>query len=155
MSPPNDRYPDSPAGIDTVAVGDQFERFMYERVKFMLGIPLTPHVGRTMQFLGENEEGWEFKLDRTSAQTGRLAIEVQERAKASGLWVKGGILRDDNTVWYCQGHFKLVHIFLRDDLVKEYNMLGRDDIFEFNGTIRRFFLPLDQAWCLAKRVWFF
>ena len=131
--------------------GGEFEEFardlMFERLGWWTDVYRSKH----FQFgVGESRQGVEFKLDSRCTETGRLSIEVAEKANAdSDVWVPSGIMRDDNTILYVQGNSEKVWIFskkflrqlfyARGPAVSEYGLVPS------RPTVRRFFMPISDA----------
>jgi len=103
--------------------------------------------------VGENLQGFEIKYDERCTDTGRLSIEVAEKSRADANlpWTPSGIMRNDNTWLYIQGNRQVAYIFAKKWLLL-YLFKKKPKIEEFNGTIRRFFLPLAQAEQGAAKV---
>lgn len=95
--------------------------------------------------VGENLQGFEIKLDRRCTDTGRLSIEVAEKTSRNVLfWTPSGILRDDNSIVYIQGNYHCFWVFMKNWLLRYYEQ-KLPEVEEFNGTIQRFFLSLEEA----------
>lgn len=95
--------------------------------------------------VGENLQGFEIKLDRRCTDTKRLSIEVYEKTSRDVLfWTPSGILRDDNSIVYIQGNYDCFWVFMKNWLVRYFEQKS-PPVEEFNGTIRRFFLPVGEA----------
>lgn len=94
---------------------------------------------------GENLQGFEIKLDQRCTDTGRLSIEVAEKsARNVSVWTPSGICRDDNSIVYIQGNYDCFWVFMKNWLLRYLDQKS-PQIEEFNGTIRRFFLPISDA----------
>jgi hypothetical protein len=103
--------------------------------------------------VGENIQGFEIKLDTRCTDTGRLSIEVAEKSRRDNeRWVDSGIWRNDNTWLYIQGNRDLLFVFPKKALQWWYRK-RKPELLDFNGTIRRFFLPMKQARQLACKVY--
>jgi len=95
--------------------------------------------------VGENLQGFEIKLDRRCTDTGRLSIEVAEKtARDVLLWTPSGIRRNDNSIVYIQGNYECFWVFMKNWLVRYFEQKA-PPVEEFNGTIKRFFLPVIEA----------
>lgn len=95
--------------------------------------------------VGENLQGFEIKLDRRCTDTNRLSIEVYEKTSRDVLiWTPSGILRDDNSIVYIQGNYDCFWVFMKNWLVRYFEQKS-PHVEEFNGTIKRFFLPANEA----------
>lgn len=102
--------------------------------------------------VGENLQGFEIKLDERCTDTGRLSIEVAEKSRRDvDQWTPSGIMRGDNTWLYIQGNRSVLYIFARNWLVRYYREKN-PQVLEFNGTIKRFFLPFKVADAAACKV---
>jgi hypothetical protein len=94
---------------------------------------------------GENLQGFEIKLDKRSADTGRLAIETAEkRDRSSAEWTPSGICRGDNQIIYIVGSYDRFFMFSTKTLLLIMGKHGHEPE-EFNGTIMRFFLSMQEA----------
>jgi hypothetical protein len=103
--------------------------------------------------IGENLQGFEIKYDERCTDTGRLSIEIAEKSRDDQAlpWTPSGILRNDNTWLYIQGNYQVVYIFAKTWLLRYFNE-RKPEVKEFNGTIRRFFLPFETAKIMAAKV---
>lgn len=156
------RYPDAPRGMDTVEAGNTFEDYATDRIAES-GIVLRTYKSAGMQLrIGESKAGFEFKLDNGHRKYNHLSIEVAERRQASGIWVLSGIFRNDNAWLYIQGDTSLFWVLFKPSLVKYAHILNilplfvigisvKPPIYEYNGTVRKFYLPPSEADLLGKR----
>lgn len=95
--------------------------------------------------VGENLQGFEIKLDRRCTETKRLSIELYEKTSRDVMfWTPSGILRSDNSIVYIQGNYQCFWVFMKNWLVRYYEQKS-PEVEEFNGTIKRFFLPFAEA----------
>lgn len=95
--------------------------------------------------VGENLQGFEIKLDQRCTETERLSIEVAEKSSRDVLvWTPSGILRQDNSIMYIQGNYDRFWVFMKNWLVRYHDQI-KPPIEQFNGTIKRFFLPEEEA----------
>jgi hypothetical protein len=102
--------------------------------------------------VGENLQGYEIKLDIRCHETGRLSIEIAEKAQASNArWVPSGIYRNDNTWLYIQGNRREIFIFPKNRLVGFHRKIKPQE-HESYGTIRKFYLPMYTARQIAARI---
>lgn len=142
MLPPD--YPDAPrSGV--VEDGKKFERLLVELLRRFLKTDLEIFEDRHSQYtIGESPQGYEAKLDATSLHSGLQSCECFEKRRRDGVWVASGILREDNTHTYCIGNWKWIHCVPKSRLVAYFLQYCHDTNFlqEFNGTIKRFFLPV-------------
>jgi len=108
---------------------------------------LIQNIGsKRFQFeVGENLQGAEIKLDNRCTGTGRLSIEVAEKSSRDVLWwTPSGIMREDNSIIYVQGNYDCFWVFWKNWL-RRYYETKHPYVEEFNGTIRRFFLNIEEA----------
>jgi hypothetical protein len=103
--------------------------------------------------VGENLQGFEIKYDARCTDTNRLSIEVAEKSRNDPNlpWTPSGIMRDDNSWLYIQGNHDIIFVFAKNHL-RRYHDQRRPEIIEFNGTIKRFFLPFHMAEVMAARI---
>jgi hypothetical protein len=152
MSLPQKRYPDS-RDPDPVEAGNQFQDFVCSLLT-REAIFLQMSTSKLYQYrVGETLQGVEIKLDRRCLETGRLSIEIAEKSRdeESLAWTPSGIYRADNSWLYIQGTYQRVYIFPKRFLVLLHESGKYEDV-EFNGTIRRFFLPLEDADKYSARI---
>jgi hypothetical protein len=150
-------YPDAPDGRDTLDEGQKYQEFV-KRVLNPWGIVHHHFQDKKQQYaFGENRQGHEIKLDercfsyeperRRKKPTNRLSIEVQEKGLRTNMeWIDSGILCRDNSWLYIQGNYEIIFVFAKNWLRRVYNeTIAPEDIFEFNGTVRKFYLKLSHA----------
>lgn len=130
---------------DSFEKGMEFQDYVCLRLA-KEGIILQNISSKRFQFeVGENLQGFEIKLDRRCTETEQLSIEVAEKSSRDVLiWTDSGIMREDNSWLYIQGNYDAFWVFARDWLLRYYGAKS-PDVSEFNGTIRRWFLPIDHA----------
>ena len=155
------RYPNAPRP-DTIEAGDSFEDYVTDRLAES-GITLRTYKSAKMQLgVGENRAGFEIKLDEGHQRYSHLSIEIAERRQASGIWVPSGIFRNDNSWLYIQGNRALFWVLFKPTLIERARRAGitplfataetiRAPIFEAHGTVRKFYLPPEEADALGKR----
>ncbi len=145
------RYPNAPRA-NTFETGLEFQDFVC--MTLARDAIILQNMGSKLYQLsvGENIQGFEIKFDARCTDTGRLSIEVAEKSRRDVPgWTPSGIMRNDNTWLYIQGNYSVLYIFARNWL-RRYYTERRPNVVEFNGTIKRFFLPLDVADTAAARV---
>lgn len=137
-------YPDAPH-LDTLQMGAEFLDFVMETLQ-KHGVILQPYTSKRKQYnTGESLQGWEVKLDNRFLDTGRLSIEIAEKsARSVPVWTPSGIYRRDNTWIYIQGNYKRFYWFQKNILVGLHKA-NRYETAEFNGTVRKFYLPIPDA----------
>ena len=156
MLRPEPKYPDAKSHT-SFQDGLEFQDFVCERLA-KHGIVLQNLSSKKWQLsVGENLQGFEIKLDNRCTDTGRLSIEIEEKSRQSTslLWTPSGILRDDNSWLYIQGNHRVLFIFAKRFLLRWYHhheARGTLNMHEAYGTVRAFYLPLDQAAEYAAKV---
>jgi hypothetical protein len=138
-------YPDAPH-LDTLQMGAEFMDFVMETLQ-KRGVILQPYTSKKKQYnVGESLQGWEVKLDNRFLETGRLSIEIAEKsARSIPAWTASGIYRRDNTWIYIQGNFQCFYWFQKNILIGLHKSGKYDPPEEFNGTIKKFYLPIKDA----------
>jgi hypothetical protein len=144
-------YPDA-SRKDSFKAGIIFQDFVIDLFIRELGIPISIYSSKDYQIgVGENRQGFEIKYDSRILETGNVSIEVAEKSKRdeSAPYVRSGILRRDNTIFYVQGNLDIVFLFSKRELVRRYYCDFKDKVREFNGTIKKFHIPLNLAKSIA------
>lgn len=127
------------------ADGMEFQDFVVEQFN-KWGFYIQLHASRLYQFSrGESVQRVEIKLDKGCTKYGHLSIEVEERKNVSSSWVKSGIYRDGETIFYIQGNESVLYLFLKRDLVLWHTEREHGRYTEPIPTIRRFFLEFPDA----------
>lgn len=127
--------------------GLEFQDFVCQQLLLQRALVIQNLQSRRYQFsVGENLQGAEIKLDRECTRTGRLSLEVAEKAAAdpSKPWVPSGIMRADGSWLYIQGNYEQVFVFARTWLRNYFEATGPSVIEKF-GTIKTFYLSLATA----------
>lgn len=136
-----------------LAIGEAYQekvaRVIYQRYGYKI------HYYRTKEAqysIGESVEGFEIKYDSWIGKSNRMSIEVGEKTRAGlSKFTKSGILREDNTKWYCQGDNNTCWIFSKKKL-QEYYRTQQPRIIDNNPpTIQKFYIDLNTADKLASR----
>jgi len=132
--------------------GLEFQDFVVDLLREELGILITNYQSRLFQFgTGENKQGIEIKLDRDILRTGRVSIEIAEKARAANpYYVPSGIYRNDNSWLYIQGNWEIVFIFAKN-VLRLLHKRGRYPADSL-PTLQRFLLPLEHARRYAAKV---
>jgi len=134
-----------------VQVGTEYENFVRDCLN-PFGAIFWHWEDKTLQLFGENRQGWEVKYDYRCFSrnpngdgTNRLSIELREKSeRGNARWIEGGILRNDNTWMYVQGNYEIIFVFAKNWLRRVYEeKITAEDITTFNGTVQRFYLPID------------
>lgn len=139
------QYPN--ARPNAYEVGMEYQDFVLHQMSTRYGISIVTYSSRAYQIgHGESVGGAEVKLDDRCTDTKRLSIEVAEKTRCDPAlpWVPSGILRDDNSWMYIQGNRKIIFVFMKNWLVRYYRDKA-PKIEEYNGTLRRFYLPFEAA----------
>lgn len=102
------------------------ESFSFEIFVYMLlyskGVDLKPYYTEEGQNSGENELGVEIKNDTLIKNTGNIYIEYMEKSAANkAVYVKSGILKDDNTRFFIIGEKQAFWILRKSDLRNIFN----------------------------------
>ena len=109
-----------------------------------IGILITNFASKKYQLeKGENIQGYEFKFDKKFRKTGNFWIETEERTNINKEYIKSGINRNDNTIFYVIGDYagvylmqKKILIFIQDNYkIIENNM----------KTSKGYLLPVTKA----------
>jgi hypothetical protein len=144
-------YKDSPRP-ETLELGLKFQDFVCTELAKQNIILQNMCSKKYQHTIGENLQGFEIKFDGRCTDTRRLSIEVAEKtSKESPVWTPSGILRNDNSWIYIQGNYEVFFVFSKKWLVRAYR-LKIEEITEFNGTIKRFFIPFDLAELSSLRI---
>lgn len=124
-----------------------YQDFVADVLQTHLRLSITVYNSRIYQEqVGESAQGFEIKNDKLFYKTGRLYIELAEKARPRpGMYVKSGINRSDNTVFYVIGDFNTIYLFQKSLLHLLYGS-GRYRVVE-NGTKTSvgFLLPVEDA----------
>lgn len=106
-----------------------------------------------LQF-GESIQQTEVKLDTRCSETGNLSVEIEERSSTKiEKWTSSGIYAYPPSIFYIQGNYEVFYLFETKRLQEIHRVLYRSAYLEFNGTIRKFHLPLKVASENAIRKW--
>jgi hypothetical protein len=137
--------------------GLEFQDWAVDRL-FEIGIMVQTYSSSKHQFQrGESRQGVEIKLDNWCTRSKRLSIEIAEKSRADmPAWTPSGICRDDNTWLYVQGNYEMLFVFAKRSLLflnelREMGVYGYE-VHEEYGTLRAFYLPLDDALKHAAKV---
>lgn len=145
-------YPDAPHK-NSGDVGNEFTDFVMEAL-MRRGIVIQIYTSKRYQYnVGESLQGAEIKLDNRCTDTGRLSIEIAEKtARDVDSWTPSGIYRNDNTWLYIQGNYQCFWVFLKKTLINLHNDGTREEC-EHNGTIRKFYISLEEADLYGERFY--
>lgn len=133
------------------AAGREYEDFVQGWLLRERGVTVTYYRTQREQYeIGESVEGYEVKYDSRCWDSKRLSIEVAEVAGGEGL-VPSGINRDDNTIYYCQGSYRVLFVFRKAALIEWQRERDPETTIKF-GTIKTFYLPFDEAERIAEYV---
>ena len=100
----------------------EFENFIAEMLKENYSIDIDAFLTPEGQYdFGENKLGIEIKNDTLIKKYGNVYIEYAEKSKASNnVFVKSGILKDDNTEYFLIGESDQFYIFRKQRLLEIY-----------------------------------
>jgi len=145
-------YPDA-KHKNSLRVGENYQekikRVIFEQFGYVIDYYKTK---REQYEIGESRQGFEIKYDSQIMKYGHLSIEIAEKSRIDiPFWTDSGIFREDNTKWYVQGDDNTAWIFGKVDLIKYYND-NKPKIYESFGTVRKFYLDIDVADKLAKKI---
>lgn len=146
------RYPDSPR-INVEEAGNIFEDCVCDTLSHM-GLFLRTYKSKKYQFsTGENNIGWEIKLDEGCLKYNHLSIEVAEKSRndINLRWTPSGIMRNDNAWLYIQGNTDCFWIFNKKTLVHYFEDINPVTTEKF-GTIRTFYLEFADADRLGYKI---
>ena len=102
-------------------IGHKFELWVEKEIK-KYDVDLGMYYD-DRQFQGENALGLEIKHDSKLAETGNVYIEYEALSKDESKFIKGGILKDDNSKYWLIGTEEEYYIFYKDDLLKIYKQV--------------------------------
>lgn len=139
-------YPDSKRP-NSFEAGVEFQDYVCETLMKRRGLILQNFTSKQYQYLiGENMQGIEIKLDDRCTDTGRLSIEIRERARNTehGAWVDSGIMRDDNSWLYVQGNRRMYFAFSKK-ILREWYKHKKPEVTQKFGTIETFYMPIEDA----------
>lgn len=137
-------YPDSKNG-NAFHDGMEFQDWIVHEFG-KIGFYIQLHASKRYQFdRGESVQRVEIKLDNRCTDTGRISIEVGERTALDKQWVKSGIYRNDNSIFYVVGNYQRAYLFDKRVLLR-YHMEKRGGQYEEGpATIRKFYIPFAEA----------
>lgn len=131
--------------------GKLFEQYVCREMLRRYGISIHVHDRKQDQYeIGESLEGYEIKFDDITATTGRLWIEIEEKASPRpGDYVRSGIFRRDNSKYYIIGDYDLFFVFWKEELIVFLEGTKPEIIENYTKTSRGFFLYRKDAHRLA------
>lgn len=94
--------------------------------------------------VGENVQGIEIKLDVNCFRTGRFSIEIEARGSTESKWTPSGIYHATNPKYYIHGNY-LRACLIKTEVLRNLHKEGRFEEHEEYGTIRGFYLPIEEA----------
>lgn len=129
--------------------GAEFEDYASTILAKHLHLVAPAYKSRRYQLeVGESIGRVEYKLDRGCIRYGHLSIEIGECPPGAKVYVPSGILRKDNSIWYCQGCKGLLYLFAKETLLRYYSDVvlpqAKQRIHEF-PTLQAFHLNFDEA----------
>jgi hypothetical protein len=120
-----------------------YQDFVCDLLLHTLGLPVVQYASRFyQQQVGESRTGVEIKHDEKYVQSGRLWIEVAEKAEPRpGPCVPSGICRSDNTWLYVIGNYDTVFVFPKT-MLRALHGSGRYAVIgNWSQTSEGFLLP--------------
>jgi hypothetical protein len=138
----------TPYYVEQLAHGKKYQDLVMWSLGKDPGITIRLYTSREFQMVvGESVEGYEIKYDgrRDSPwnATRNDYVEVEERSHPSYPFVPSGILRKDNSVWYCLGDYNRIFFFDKKELVTFFEQTHPHVITIPQGTSRGFLLTPD------------
>lgn len=124
---------------DRLEKGLEYQDFVCDRLRQMNPARIIlPYCSRKYQHeYGESGGGYEIKLDTRIRETGNIYIEVAEKSDPDNPeFVRSGIWRDDNTVYWLIGDYEEAFLFSKRQLQMICSS-GREDYRQKNGIRRR------------------
>lgn len=145
-------YPDN-KHADPLKIGEAYQEKIARIIKERYGVTIHYYKTKREQYtIGESVEGFEIKFDSWISRSGRMSIEVGEKTRKDlPHFTDSGILRMDNTKWYCQGDNFYCWVFSKKKL-RDYYFMSKPHVIDDNPpTIRKFYIRLDVADKLAAK----
>ena len=104
---------------EQLVIGQLYEKYLNAVMSHLKGRTVIGYETQKEQYeIGENDACIEVKRDGKFRKTGNLYVETSEKTKESNRYfVKSGILRIDNSVWWIEGDEKLAWLFYKKDLI--------------------------------------
>lgn len=140
---------------ERTAKGKAFEKYVCKQMQDRYCITITIFETRHEQYnIGESKEGYEIKYDEIANNTGRLWIEIGEKAQPrDGEYAESGIFRNDNTKYFIIGTYDIFFVFAKSELQR---FVEENEEIEFienhTKTSRGFFLYPPDAHRMAIYV---
>lgn len=134
-----------------LADGQDFEDFCVWALLHYAGLVSIPFRSKHWQrHVGESQFGVEVKLDKKSAKTGNLWIELWEKSSPDQPeWTTSGILRSDSCWLYAIGDHSTIYVFTKKCLERR-----APKELKTNGTqtSKGYILPTREAKQIAGTV---
>lgn len=118
--------PDNIKIIPQLEKGETFEVYVDREFK-RNGVDIGRYYTPEGQNHGENELGIEVKHDVMSLKTGNYYIELSERHNTNHNYVNSGLMKDDNTEYFCIGVPEKYYIVSKEILMNEYNSMDKNN----------------------------
>ena len=131
----------------SIESGRVYQDFVVDALQTHLRLSITVYNSRIyQQQVGESAQGFEIKNDKLFHKTGRLYIELAEKARPrDGMYAKSGINRSDNTVFYVIGDFNTIYLFQKSLLHLLYGSERYRVVENGTKTSLGFLLPVEDA----------
>lgn len=135
---------------DSLANGEEFQDFATDVLRICRGFIVQNYTSRKYQRkVGEGPQRIEFKRDNHCTKSKRLSVEIAEKFDENDPnWKASGIFHWHNPIFYVQGNFEEIWVFLTRDLKK----LAYDPKYErkTEETLKAFYLPFSE--CLMYSI---
>jgi len=139
---------------DSMEVGHMFQDFIIEQFIIKYGIAISIYSSKHYQFKkGESRQGFEVKYDARSTgdsthvkctPTNNVAIELYEKTNAFNKeWVKSGILREDNTMFYIIGNYHKAW-WIEKRILQEVYKTNKYPVLETKDTLKSLLIPIEM-----------
>jgi hypothetical protein len=132
--------------------GQEYQDYIADHLTKYYGIAITTFSSKKFQFSkGETLQGFEIKLDMKLNETGNVYIETDEKSNpANSYYVKSGIYRLDNSIFYSIGDYTENFVFAKKHLISMHE-LGKYRAIT-TATSKGFLMPRRDAdkYCAFK-----
>lgn len=145
--------------------GDYYIRNLTESHRFELyvacifknyGFDIGLYYGKDEQYAGESRAGIEIKYDKESLKTGNIYIEYKERLNSNDVWVKSGILKNDNTTYWAIGNYNFLFFIekaiLVDIMNNKYPNIKSRKVSARRGTSQGYIISIADAQTISAPI---
>ena len=131
--------------------GQKYQDFITDQF-LKIGIPILFYSSKKYQYeQGESANGFEIKFDDKFKQTGNIYIELFEKRNPDNIeYIKSGINRDDNTIFYVIGDYDTIFLFSKTmlkNIEKDYKIIENN-----TKTSKGYLLPNRDAIKYAIKI---